>query len=186
MFLFADADHSFLSVLLDFKSNILNWLILVGFIAWLCAKYLPPVLASRKESIETSLKNAKVAKDEAQQFLAEQRTRVANAEKEAQKILEEARAAAEQMKIEIEKQTKKDVTDMLAKFEVAVENERRLAVNDMRAAVVRTAIDLVEAQLNESTSDALKGRLLNQFMEQLETVNGEEKYIARGEAAKVR
>lgn len=68
-------------------------------------------------------------------------------------------------------QTKKDIDEMLHKFEVAVASERQLLINEMRAASVKAAIELTRQQLTAQTSPEVKANLLNQFMDQLESLN---------------
>lgn len=169
MFLLAEVEHSGLFGM--FENNLINWLILVGFLGWVLGKNLPPAFKGREESINATLNQAKKAKEEAEALLEKQKAAVANAEKEAAQILEEAKAVAKEMQASMEAQTKKDIEEMLHKFETAVASERQLLINEMRAASVRAAIELTRNQLASKTSADVKSALLNQFMEQLESLN---------------
>lgn len=181
MFLFAEMEHgNLLNVLLDFKSNFINWLLLVGVISWLCIKYLPPIFAARKKSIESALDAAFQVRQEAFTFLEDQKTKVTGLEKEAEKLLEEARLIAEEMRNQIKDETRKDIADMKQKFENAIVNEQRVSVTETRAVAIRVAISLTETYLKEHISDTTQNRLLNQFVEQLDTVNGEEQPYITG------
>jgi len=187
MFLFAEADQmNLLQVILDFKSNILNYLLLLGLIGWLCAKYLPPVLASRKESIELALKNAAAAKEESQRFFEEQKIKVANAQTEADQILTEAKQAAEQMRIEMDKQTEVDIANLLKKFEMALANERQSAIAEMRAVAIRAAIKLTEESLRSAMTDEARAKLLTQFVEQLDNISDSEQLLPTGQFERIR
>lgn len=187
LFVFGSEHQVAMSVtdaLFDWKSNVLNWLILVGGIVWFAQKNLPSMFASREQSIQESLNAAATSRQEAQQFLQEQKGRVANAEKEASQILSEAKQVAEQMKTQIQEQTKKDLVDLENKFEGAIENERRVLVTEMRAAAAKAAVELSEAYLAGAVNQEVKGKLLNQFMEQLDTVNSNEKRLAAGDLSR--
>lgn len=187
LFVFGSEHQVAMSVtdaLFDWKSNVLNWLILVGAIVWFAQKNLPTMFASREQSIQESLDAAATARQEAQKFLQDQKERVANAEKEASQILSEAKQVAEQMKAQIQEQTKKDLADLENKFEGAIENERRVLVTEMRAAAAKAAVELSEAYLAGAVNQEVKGKLLNQFMEQLDTVNSNEKRLAAGDLSR--
>ncbi len=188
MFVFA-AEHQAEAVglaeaIFDWKSNVLNWLILVAALVWYAQKSLPGVFAQRARSIQESLNSARNAKEEAQKFLAQQKERVANAEKEAAQILEEAKQAAEQMKVQIKEQTAKEMADLEAKFQSAIENERRVLVTEMRTAAAKAAVELSEQYLAHAVNQEVKGKLLNQFMEQLDTVDSNEKRLAAGDLSR--
>jgi F-type H+-transporting ATPase subunit b len=169
MFLFAEAETNALFAI--FENNVINWLLLVGFLCWVGAKVLPGVLKNREDAISNTLASALSAREESLKLLARQKEAVANAEKEAAEILSEAKQAASEMKANMEAQTQKDMDEMLTKFQAAVEGERQMLVNEMRHATVKAAVKLAEAQLRTQTTSEVKAQLLNQFMEQLGTLN---------------
>lgn len=169
MFLLAEVEHNQLFAM--FENNVINWLLLVAFFWWVMAKNLPPAFKAREDSINTTLTAAQNARLEAEALLEKQKAAVANAEKEAEEILAEAKTIAADMKSSMEAQTKKDIAEMLVKFEGSVASERQLLVNELRQAAVKAAIELTRNQLAGQTSPEVKASLLNQFMEQLETLN---------------
>jgi F-type H+-transporting ATPase subunit b len=154
-----------------FENNVINWLLLVAFLYWIMATKLPPVFKGREESIKATLSQAQKAREEAEALLNQQKTAVANAEAEAENILKEAKNAAHEMQVAIEEQTKKDVADMLHKFENALAAERQVLVSQMRQAAVHAAIDLARVELASRVTPEVRANLLNQFMGQLETLN---------------
>lgn len=169
MFLFAEVEHNQLFAM--FENNVINWVLLVVFFWWVMAKNLPPVFKARDESINATLAAAQKARTEAEALLEKQKAAVANAEKEAEQILVEAKTIAAEMQANLEAQTQRDIAEMLVKFESAVASERQLLVNELRQASVKAAIELTRGQLASQTSTEVKANLLNQFMEQLETLN---------------
>lgn len=170
MFFFAEVGES-AGIMGMFENNVINWLLLVAFLYWVMATKLPPVLKGREEGIKATLAQAQKAREEAQEQLSRQKTAVANAEAEAENILKEAKHAAHEMQVAIEEQTKKDVADMLHKFESALAAERQMLVSQMRHAAVHAAIDLARVELAGRVTPEVRANLLNQFMGQLETLN---------------
>jgi F0F1-type ATP synthase membrane subunit b/b' len=153
-----------------FENNLINWLVLVGLLIWLYTKYVPPLLKARQERIETALADAAQAKSESLSFLEAQQKRVANAEEETQNILSEARRIAEDMSVEMQAQTRKDIAALEHNMQMQLENQRRLAVIQLRAAAARAAIRLSAQRLagTGAITDGMKSRLLGQFLEELE------------------
>ena len=184
MFLFAE--ESYINWLMDPHSNVLNYIILVVALCWGWSKYAKPAFDSRKEQIETSIKAAQQAKQESQAFLTEQRAKVAEAQKDVDNIVKEARQVAEQMKQQIEEDSKKELADLAAKVEAAIANERQVVITEMRAQAVKAAITLCEEQLSRSVSESVKARLLTQFMEQLDTVTSSGEKMSAGQFESIR
>lgn len=160
-----DGIESFFGV---FENNLINWLILVGILVWLCSRYAVPLLAARKERIEATLAQAAKAKSESMAFLESQQKRLAAAEEEAKAIVVEARQIAESMNAEIMAQTKKDIAALEQHVKVQLENERRLAVMQLRSTAAKAAIKLSSQQLPGVVNDSIRVRLLGQFLEELE------------------
>jgi F-type H+-transporting ATPase subunit b len=170
MFFFAEVAEN-AGIMGIFENNLINWLLLVAFLWWVLSTKLPPVFKGREESITATLAHAQKAREEAQALLEKQKTAVANAEVEAENILKEAKHAANEMKLAIEQQTKKDIADMLHKFEGALAGERQVLVMQMRQAAVQAAIELTRGQLASRVTPEVRANLLNQFMDQLATLN---------------
>jgi F-type H+-transporting ATPase subunit b len=170
MFFFAEVAEN-AGIMGIFENNVINWLLLVAFLYWIMATKLPPVFKGREDSIKATLSQAQKAREEAQALLAQQKTAVANAEVEADGLLKDAKHAAHEMQVAIEEQTKKDVADMLQKFENALAAERQVLVSQMRQAAVHAAIDLTRGELASRVTPEVRASLLNQFMGQLETLN---------------
>jgi F-type H+-transporting ATPase subunit b len=169
MLFFATVEHG--NALFEiFDNNVINWLLLVALLAWLASKQLPGLFAARKTAIETTLKEASQARAEGVAFLEAQQTKIANAEKEAEKILVEAKQMAEQMRAQAEQQTKKELSDFAAKIEQQIAGDRQVAITQLRAAAAKAAVRLAEATLPAHLTDATRDRLMSQFFQQLEEI----------------
>jgi F-type H+-transporting ATPase subunit b len=151
-----------------FENNLVNWLVLVGLLIWLCSKYVPPLLQARKEKIEAALSEAAKTKTASIAFLEAQQKRLSAAEEEAKNILTEARQIAANMNADIVAQTKKDMAALEQNMKLQLENERRLAVRQLRSVAARAAIKLSSQQLSDAVTDSMKSRLLREFLEEIE------------------
>jgi len=171
MFFFAEM-HEFNAIELftNFKTNLVNWLILMGLIIWAWNKAVPGILDKRAKNIDETLNQARASREESEKFLSDQRAKLANAEAEAKKILSDARDIAAQMKADLELQTEKDMQHLVHKFDASISSERQVLVNEIRAQAVHAAIALSREYLAKNMSTKDKEQMVNQFLEQLDTL----------------
>ena len=172
---FAEVEHEqpqLLEVVLDWKHNVINWLILMALIIYGINKLVPPMLKQREESINRELNSAAKIKAESDEFFASQKQNLENAQKESDKIVDEAKAVAQQMKAEILNQTTREVADLQKKLESAIANERQMIVTEVRTAAVEAAVQLSQSYLEKNVSESDNKRLLSQFMQELDSLSG--------------
>ncbi|HEY9712022.1 MAG TPA: hypothetical protein V6C72_01055 [Chroococcales cyanobacterium] len=159
--------------LFDFKNNVINWVVLVALVVWLWNKFTPGAFQSRKEKIDALLAEAAANRKAGEDFLKEQRQRVANAEKEAQEILADASKLAGELKVQMQESTAKDMETLKHKIENQIESERRVAVNSLRQAAARASIELTREVLPTLMNEKTKAKLLTQFIEQLDETSAQ-------------
>lgn len=174
MFFFAEAHQQpgLLGVIFDFKSNVINWLLLVGFLIYGFNKIVPPMLAQRERAIKEQMDAADRARKESEAFFLEQSSKLENAQKETDKIVDEAKQVAEHLASEIEQQTTREIAFLQAKLESAIANERQMIVTEVRSAAVEAAVKLSRDYLESNVSDSDNKRLLSEFMQELDGLSG--------------
>ena len=153
-----------------FADNTINWVVLALLVVYFMFRNLPPMFRKREDSITSAIEAANAARAEGESFLASQKEKIANAEKEAESILVDARAMAEQMKAQIERETEAEIAALSRKIEQQVAGERQIAITELRRTASRAAIALAEASLPGALTDAAKDRLMTDFTNQLEAV----------------
>jgi F0F1-type ATP synthase membrane subunit b/b' len=157
-----------------FENNLINWIVLIVAIVWFAAKSLPAVFEQRKAGIDAALSEARLVRTEGETFLVTQQQRIANAEKESDNILVEAKQMADKMRTDMELSTKKEIADLETRIEQEIGNQRQLAIMQLRTAAARAAISLSEEGIPKALTDDMKGKLVNNFIDQLEA-NGVKK-----------
>ena len=167
------------SILGLFANNLINWIALVGLIIWMWIKYMPPVFAQRKEQIETALKDAAQAKADGEEFLATQQKKLAQAEKDSDKIVAEAKQVAVEMQKEIEQQTEKDLADFAIRIDQEIVKQRQMAITELREAAAKAAILLTQETLPSVITDNARGKLMSQFVDQLDALDNRPKVTSR-------
>ena len=151
-----------------FQNNLVNWLILVGVVSYFWMKIMPGVFGSRRQKIQSAIDDAVRAKQDGEAFLAEQRDRISNAEKEAERILVEANQVAEQIKVQTAERTTKEVAALQQKLEQQIANHRQLVIMELRSQAAVAAVRLAEASLPGAITPAVKKGLQERFVTQLD------------------
>jgi len=152
-----------------FENNLINWLILVVLLFILWQKVTPSMFASRAEKIETSLREAAEARAQSELLLKEQQAKVANVEEEVAQKQADAKVLAEELKVQRAAQTQKDMADLGQKLQNQIATERAVAITELRSSAAKAAIHLTEQILPSMMNESIRGKLLNQFMEQLDS-----------------
>lgn len=152
-----------------FSNNLINWLLLVAILIFMWMKLTPPIFAARKEKLEAAMREAEQARLEGEQFQKEQEARVQNAEAEAAKILEDAKKMAADMSAEIRRQTETESAALSKRITDQIQNEKNMAESEIRRRVASVAMKLTSESLQGAITPSAKSKLLNQFVEQLDS-----------------
>lgn len=148
----------------DFIYRCFNFAVMAGLLIYLLTKPIRNGLASRREAIEKSLRDAEAARQEAEARFSEYDAKLTKAaaeieemrtairregEVERDRILANAREMAEKLKVEAEK---------------AAENEVARARAELRAEASRLAITMAEELLRKHITGDDQQRLVNEYM----------------------
>jgi len=173
MFILAEVgQENIIASLLDFRSNMVNWILLVILIVWAIKKYVPAFISQRQQAINNELELAANTRKEAEQALAQQKQKIEQATKEAEQIILEAKHAAKQMAEDLKQQTENDISDLRKKFELSAHNERQAAIVEMRNIVAKAAVQLAEENLRSTLTASNKTKIAQEFMGELGKVGG--------------
>jgi F-type H+-transporting ATPase subunit b len=122
---------------------------------------------NRAENIEGKLEKAEKEREEASRLLDEYRERLAAAEEETQRIIEEARAAAERLRREIRGKAEDEASRELERARQAIRSERDQAMRDLRREVGTLAVDLAARVVDNSLDRERQLRLIDQYIQEL-------------------
>jgi F-type H+-transporting ATPase subunit b len=142
---------------------------IVFFFAW---RWAMPVinrtLEQRQAAITGQIEDAEKAKVEAESLLADYRGQLAEARAEGNKIIEEARQAAEQMRADIIAKAEADAEQIRerARDEAAGEMSRALA--EARSQVGDISVDLAGKIVGESLDQKAHQALIDRYLADIE------------------
>ncbi|MCU1483815.1 MAG: synthase, subunit b [Actinomycetia bacterium] len=124
-------------------------------------------MESRSARIANDLKEAEMAKEEANQILDEYRAKLADAKAESAHIIEEARQTADAMRRELETRAASDISEMKAKAAADIEAAKVRAIDELRQEVAEIAIGAAELVIERNLDPETNKALVDQYIAQV-------------------
>jgi F-type H+-transporting ATPase subunit b len=158
--------------LLEPTSGLIFWKLLAfGILLFILSKYawgpITESLKEREETIESSIRRAETALQEARQIQAENQKARREAEQEAQRILREARESAEALRSDEVEKTRQKIRQMQEQAQAEIEREKQGALQDLRDEVADLAIGAAQKILKAEIDGSRQRRLVSDFIGQL-------------------
>jgi len=144
--------------------TIINFSLLAGLLYYFLYKPLINALNKRDEEIEGSLRRAKEDREEAARLRAELEERLANAQREANEIINKATQAANATKEQIEAEARARAEEMLEKASRTIALEKAQAIAELRAEVADLAVMIAGKVIEKNLDDEDQKRLAESFL----------------------
>jgi F-type H+-transporting ATPase subunit b len=106
-------------------------------------------LEQREEEIDSSIRRAEEALQEAKEIQAENEEARRKAEQKAQRILRDARESAEELREEEEAETRRRIQQMQEQAQAEIEREKQAALQELRDEVADLAIQAARKIIEE-------------------------------------
>jgi F-type H+-transporting ATPase subunit b len=155
--------------LLDPNYGLMAWTLIVFILlfAILGWKAYPQILAAveaREKALEDTIQSAKRDRDEAAKLLAEHRAALDASRGESQKIIVDARNAAERVRAELIEQAHAEQASMLARARQEIESEKAKAIAALRKEAVDLAIAGATKVIEKNLDQASNRQLVESFL----------------------
>jgi F-type H+-transporting ATPase subunit b len=152
-----------------FFSSLIFWeIISFAILLFILAKYaFPPILHTldeRERKIRESIESAERRSAEAERRMAEYEAKMKASQKEAEEMIAQAKARAQQMKEDNERQLSADAERIKATAAREIEQERRKALDDVRRYAGELALQVAGKVLERSLTDADHKRLADESL----------------------
>lgn len=145
----------------------------VLFIGLLLYKGVPGMIGkaldARAETIKKEIDDARKMREDAQALLAEYQRKAAEAEGEAQKIIEQAKRDSEAMRAEAERKAAETVARRIKLAEQKIARAEMAAIGEVRGAAVDAAIQASEKILAAKTEGEIGQRLITDSISDLKS-----------------
>jgi F-type H+-transporting ATPase subunit b len=155
--------------LLSPNTGLMAWtLIIFVVLAFILSRFaFGPITAAvraREQALEDALNSAKRDREEAARLLAEHRAALDASRGEAQKLIADARVAAERVRAELVEQAHAEQANMLARARQEIESERSRAIAQLRREAVDLAIAGAGKVIDRNLDQAANRQLVENFL----------------------
>jgi F-type H+-transporting ATPase subunit b len=163
-------------------SGLIAFFIVFGALAKILFPRIQKTLAERTDAIEGGIERAAEAQAEAQRVLEQYRAQLAEARHEAARLREEAREQGAQIIADMRRQGQAESDRLITAAQAQIEADRQQAVVSLRAEIGSLSVELASRVVGESLeSEARQRRIVDRFLAQLEEQSGNS---AEAEAAR--
>ncbi len=145
-----------------------NAIIFFGLLFWLAKKPIVAALRSQRENLAQQLEEAEQKEKEAAERLAQIEKRMAGLKDEVEEILKKTDAAANREKEKILEQAKKEAEKIRQIAEREIENRFRTAREELRSYMTNLAVEKAEAILMEKMNGTDVEHTMTQYLKELE------------------
>lgn len=156
----------------DVRPGLIFWTLVTFLILFfiLKAKAWGPILsvvAERERSITQAIESAKRERAEAEKLLAEQKTAIADARREAAEMMRKNQSDMERFRDELMAKSRKEAEELVATGRRQIADEKMKAIAEVKGMAVDLALEVAQKLLNERLDDARHRSLAEQFVQQM-------------------
>ena len=147
------------------------FLLLFLIISKVALPKLNATLAAREAALSGKLVQAEQTKAEADTVLAEYRAKLADAQAEANRIIEEGRRTGETVVAEARNRAEAEAQALVTRAQSDIQAERDRAIGALRAELATLSIDLASKVVGTSLDSDASRRLVDSYIDQLTSNN---------------
>lgn len=125
-------------------------------------------LSEREEGIKKALDSAEEAKKEMENLVADNEKMKQEARQERDAMLKDAQQMKKQMITEASEEAAKKADQIIAKAQTAIQNEKKVAINELKDQVAKYSIEIAEKVLKQELKDQKdQKKLVNKYLEDI-------------------
>ena len=148
----------------NFALRVLNVIIFIGIIWYAVGALIWKFFVGHKETVASELAELERLKNEAAEHLADVERRVAGVEQECEKLLSEGRSQAESLKAAILADAEKQAARILEQARRSAEQEGRSELDRIRAGLADEIIKAMEEGLTKRLGEAEHQKLIDKSL----------------------
>ena len=123
------------------------------------------LLEERRQKIQGELEGAESTRAEADKLLADYRTQLANARDEGNRIIEEARKTAEQLRRDLQAKAEQESETTVTRAQEEIRAERDRVFQELRHQVGEIAVELAGRVVGQTLDKAAHERLIDEYID---------------------
>jgi F-type H+-transporting ATPase subunit b len=138
------------------------------FVMWKFAyPAVSKMLEARSERIRSNIDEAQKVRDEAEQILADYQRQLADARNESNRIIEEARQAAEQLRHDMVRRADEEVAELRRRNAEDLQIAQERAISQLQSQVRNLALELAEKVVGQNLDRDRNLQLVDQYIAEL-------------------
>jgi F-type H+-transporting ATPase subunit b len=145
-------------------------------VAFLLIKFAFPrikeTIEARERAIQGSHEEAERARDEAKGLLDDYKKQLAEARSEANRIIEEGRQSAEQVRKDLVAKAETDAEGIVARARDQIQQERQRTIQELQSQIGAMSIELAEKVVGRSLDGATQRELVDAYINQVTSMGG--------------
>lgn len=145
----------------------LAFVIVFGLLWKFAFPALNKMLAERSSKIQGEMERAEATRGEADQLLADYRTQLAGARDESNRIIEEARKTADQLRRDVQAKAEQEAQATVARAQEEIRAERDRVFQELRGQVGEIAVELAGRVVGQSLDKSAHERLIDDYIDQV-------------------
>jgi F-type H+-transporting ATPase subunit b len=149
----------------------LAFVIVFGLLIWKAGPAIKTAVAARPARIKDELDSAATARSTAEQGFADVKAALADADKERDRIIAEARETATKVGADIVARAHTEAATIKERGEIEIASARRQAQADLTAEVSRLALGAAEKVVESNLSDSTQQALVESYISQVGAAN---------------
>lgn len=143
---------------------------------WALAKFAFPqlnqMLDARTAKVQGDLERAEAARTEADTVLADYRAQLAGARDESNRIIEDSRKTADQLRRDLQAKAEQEAAATVARAQEEIRAERDRVFQELRTQVAQIAVELAGKVVGQELDPSAHTRLIDEYIDQVASGNG--------------
>ncbi|MGZ5296594.1 MAG: F0F1 ATP synthase subunit B [Actinomycetota bacterium] len=130
------------------------------------------LLEERREKIQGEMERAEATRGDADKLLADYKAQLASARDEGNRIIEEARQTADQLRVDLQARAEQESQSIVARAQEEIRAERDRVFQELRTQVAQIAVELAGKVVGETLDTSAHTRLIDEYIDQVTSGNG--------------
>ncbi len=130
------------------------------------------LLEERREKIQGEMERAEASRVAADDELARYKVQLAGAADEANRIIDEARKTADQLRADLQARAEQESHAIVARAQEEIRAERDRVFQELRTQVGEIAVELAGKVVGESLDSSAHTRLIDEYIDEVTSGNG--------------
>lgn len=145
----------------------ITFLLMVAVLAKFAWGPIVKTLLERERSIRDAIDSAKKERAEAEKLVAEQKTLLVRAQREAAELAKRNQQDVEKLRVELTERARKDADELVQTARQQISEEKAKAIAEIRDQVADLAIDAASRLVKANLDDKAQRALVEEYIRQL-------------------